>query len=450
MHYLPASEDDKRAMLSAIGAARVDELFKDIPPEIRCEKGLDIPAGLSEQELKTRMAAMAARNTAPGGAPCFLGAGAYDHFSPAAVDHLLSRTEFYSSYTPYQPEMSQGTLQSIFEFQTMMADLTGMDVSNASLYDGASATAEAALMASRIRRGKKILVARSIHPADREVLGTFLRCLDLDTVEVPFGRDGRMDLEALSSALCPDVCALLVGQPNFFGVVEDLPSIARSLEAVDKKPLLAVTVSEALSLAILNAPGSSGADIVAGDARSFGLPLGYGGPYLGFVTAKKAHIRQIPGRICGQTTDEEGRRGFVLTLTTREQHIRRERATSNICTNEGLCMLGATIYLALMGRRGLTELARLNLSKSEYLKEALAKRGITPLFDGPTFNEFAVKLPAGAASKAAEALAGAGMIGGYPLGGDYADLQDGYLVCATEQVRREDCDRFAEVLGGLK
>jgi len=447
MRYLPASEEDIRQMLGAIGASSVEDLLASIPKEARLQAPLDLPEAVAEPVLRERYVTRSVRNSSPTCRPCFLGAGAYDHYSPAPIDQLLLRAEFFTAYTPYQPEMAQGTLQAIFEFQTMMADLTGMDVSNASLYDGASATAEAALMAHRIHKGKTVLVARSIHPAYREVLRTYTKHLGFKIQEVPFGPDGRVDLGALKAALSPDVCLVLVGDPNFFGVVEDLQAVAASLEGA-KRPLLGAVVSEVLSLAMLEPPGARGADLVCGEARSFGLSLGFGGPYLGFITTKQAHMRQLPGRLCGETVDQEGRRGFVLTLTTREQHIRREKATSNICTNEGLCMLAATIYLASMGRKGLSDLAVQNLSKAEYLKGALKAKGIGPLFTGPTFNEFAVKLPVDPA-KANEAAFKSDLLGGYDLSKDYPELAGGYLLAATERVSKLACDRLAAVLGGL-
>jgi glycine dehydrogenase subunit 1 len=435
-------------MLSATGVERIDDLLASIPESLRFKGGLDIPPAVPEQALRERFITRSYRNASLTCRPGFLGAGAYPHFCPSPVDQLLLRSEFYTAYTPYQPEMAQGTLQAIFEFQTLMADLTGMDVGNASLYDGASAAPEAALMANRIHKGKRVLVARSVHPAYREVLRTYTKHLDLVIEELPFAKDGRLDLDALKAAVGPDTCAVLVGQPNFFGVVEDLKAVAAALPQGPKRPLLVAVVAEALSLALLEPPGACGADIVAGEARSFGIPLGYGGPYLGFMTTKQAYIRQLPGRICGETVDAEGRRGFVLTLTTREQHIRREKATSNICTNEGLCMLAATIYLALMGRKGLRELAELNFSKAEYLKGALADREIAPLFAAPTFNEFAVKLKA-PPKKATEALFKQHVHGGYDLGRDYPELEGGYLLCATETASKEACDKLAEILGGL-
>ena len=447
MRYFPSSDEDVRALLAASGVKGVEDLFVSIPSEVRLKEPLAVPAAVPEPELRERFVSRSIRNSSATCRPCFLGAGAYDHYAPAAVDQLLLRSEFYTAYTPYQPELAQGTLQAIFEFQTMMADLTGMDVSNASLYDGGSATAEAALMAHRIHKGRRVLVARSLHPAYREVLRTYLRHIGLTVEEIPFGPDGRLDLGGLKSRLDAEVCTVLVGQPNFFGVVEDVRAVASALPQ-ERRPLLGVAVSEALSLALLEPPGRQGADIVCGEARSFGLPLGYGGPYLGFMTTRTQHMRQLPGRICGQTVDADGRRGFVLTLTTREQHIRREKATSNICTNEGLCMLAATIYLSLVGRKGLRELAVQNLSKAEYLKARLAEKGVRPLFASPTFNEFAVKLPV-EGPKASEAAYAADLLGGYDLSRDYPELAGGHLLCATERVSKAACDRMADVLGGL-
>jgi glycine dehydrogenase subunit 1 len=436
MRYFPCSDEDVRALLAAAGVKGVGDLFASIPSEVRLKEPLAVPPAVPEPELRERFVSRSIRNSSATCRPCFLGAGAYDHYAPAAVDQLLLRSEFYTAYTPYQPELAQGTLQAIFEFQTMMADLTGMDVSNASLYDGGSATAEAALKAHRIHKGRRELVAR-----------TYLRHIGLTVEEIPFGPDGRLDLGALKGLLDAEVCAVLAGQPNFFGVVEDVRAVASVLPQ-ERRPLLGVVVSEALSLALLEPPGRQGADIVCGEARSFGLPLGYGGPYLGFMTTRTQHMRQLPGRICGQTVDADGRRGFVLTLTTREQHIRREKATSNICTNEGLCMLAATIYLSLVGRKGLRELAVQNLSKAEYLKAKLGEKGVMPLFSAPTFNEFAVGLRA-EGPKASEAAYAAGLLGGYDLSRDYPELAGGHLLCATERVSKAACDRMADVLGGL-
>jgi len=448
MRYLPQSPEEIRAMLDVLGLSRAEDLFASVPEEVRLKAPLDLPAAVPECDLVERFIGRSSRNRSLTCRPSFLGAGAYAHFVPSVVNHVLLRSEFYTAYTPYQPELAQGTLQAIFEFQTMMADLCGMEVCNASLYDGASAAAEAALLAARVKKGRKVLVARSLHPAYREVVRTYLGRLDLDVEELPFGSDGRLDLAALKERVASGAAAVLVGQPNFFGVVEDVGAVAGALPEGAERPLLAAVVTEALSLALLEPPGRQGADVVCGEARSFGLPLGYGGPNLGFLAARKAHVRQMPGRLVGETKDHLGRRGFVLTLTTREQHIRREKATSNICTNQGLCMLAAVVYLALMGRKNLRELALRNLSKAEYLKARLKGKGITPLFSSPTFNEFAVTLK-GTPEQASEALRKAQMVGGLDLSSPYPEFPRGYLLCATEQTPREAMDRAAEILGGL-
>ena len=448
MRYLPAGREDIEKMLRAVGVHNIDELFSSIPDVLKVREDGDLPVPLSEGQLTSRFAALAEKTANTGAVPCFTGAGAYDHEIPSVIKHMLLRSEFYTAYTPYQPEISQGTLQAAFEFQTMMADLTGMELCNASLYDGASAAAEAALMAHRLHRGKRVLLAKSLHPAYREVVKTYLKHTGLSIDTLPFDSTGRIAPESLGAHVSPDTCAVIVGQPNFFGIVEDLTAISAALPREPKKPLLVASVPEALSLAILDPPGNDGVDIVAGEARSFGLPLGYGGPYIGYISTKKAYVRQAPGRLVGQTTDLEGRRGFVLTLSTREQHIRREKATSNICSNEGLCVLAVTIYLALYGRKKLAELAKRNFSKSEYLKGLLKERGIEPLFDAPTFNEFAVRLPVKPV-EALKRLAEMGVIGGYDLSGDYPRLENGLLLCCTERVSAKDCERVADLLGGL-
>jgi glycine dehydrogenase subunit 1 len=448
MRYLPQSGKEVAEMLKEIGVKDIEELFSSIPREI-CLKGkTGLKKALSEQELLDVFYKRALKNKSLLCVPSFLGAGAYNHYVPVAVDHILLRSEFYTAYTPYQPEMAQGTLQAIFEFQTMMAELTGMDAANASLYDGASAAPEAVLMAHRIKKGKKVLVAKSLNPFYRETLKTYTKYLEFDLVEIGFGKDGRLDLDEMKKHIDADTCAVVAGQPNFFGVVEDISAIHKALPA-ENRPLLITMVSEALSLAILEPPGKIGADIVAGEARSFGIPIGLGGPALGFITSKKEFARQIPGRIVGQTTDKEGRRGFVLTLTTREQHIRREKATSNICSNEGLCMLAATVYLSLMGRVGLKKLADQNLAKCEYLKKVLKEAGFKLVFDSPSFNEILIQLPCDA-KKADEKCFDEGMEGGLSIRKFYEGIENGYLLAVTELTRKEDIDKFVKLLGGLK
>ena len=393
MRYLPASEEDIRQMLGAIGAASVEDLLASIPKRGRLKTPLDLPEAVAEPVLRERYVTRSVRNSSPTCRPCFLGAGAYDHYSPAPIDQLLLRAEFYTAYTPYQPEMAQGTLQAIFEFQTMMADLTGMDVSNASLYDGASATAEAALMAHRIHKGKTVLVARSIHPAYREVLRTYTKHLGFNIEEVPFGQDGRVDLGALKAALSPDVCLVLVGQPNFFGVVEDLKAVAALSRGCQEAPAGRRGLRGPLPRPARAARAPAARTSCAARRAPSASPRASADPTWASSPPSRPTCASSPAASAARPWTRTGRRGFVLTLTTREQHIRREKATSNICTNEGLCMLAATIYLASMGRKGLSDLAVQNLSKAEYLKGALNAKGIEPLFGGPTFNEFAVKLP---------------------------------------------------------
>lgn len=448
MRYFPAGRGDIEKMLRAIGVHNIDELFSSIPAELKVGGIEGLPGPLSEGQLTVHLSSLAKQNAGTGSTPCFTGAGAYDHEIPAVIKHLLLRSEFYTAYTPYQPEISQGTLQATFEFQTMIADLTGMEVCNASLYDGASASAEAALMAHRLHHGKRVLLAESLHPAYREVVKTYIEHVGLSVDILPFDPSGRIDTASLASLVSPDTCAVIVGQPNYFGVVEDLTAIAAALPREPKKPVFVASVSEALSLAMLDPPGNAGVDIVAGEARSFGLPLGYGGPYIGWISTRKGYVRQMPGRLVGQTSDQDGKRGFVLTLSTREQHIRRGKATSNICSNEGLCLLAVTIYLALFGRKKLVELAKRNLSKAEYLKGLLRKKGIETLFKAPTFNEFAVRL-AVEPSAAIKLLAENNIIGGLDLTKDYPKLQGGLMLCCTERVTAKDCERLADLLGGL-
>jgi glycine dehydrogenase subunit 1 len=431
-------------MLAASGHARLEDLFAAIPAALRLARALKVPEAKSEQEVLEHLAALAARNENAQAGPWFLGAGTYAHFLPSAVDALVSRAEFTTSYTPYQPEISQGTLQAIFEWQTLVCALTGLEVANASMYDGASATAEAALMAIRVTRRRKVVAAAGLHPHYRQVLATYLDGLDAELVETPLAADGRSPLAP--GAVDDETACVIVQQPSFFGTVEDLRAAAEAAHA--RGALLVVPVAEALSLALLEAPGALGADLVCGEAQSFGVPMSFGGPHLGFLAASKAHVRQLPGRLAGQTVDAQGRRGFVLTLSTREQHIRRERATSNICTNQGLCLLMATIYLALLGRRGLRELAELNLAKAEYAKARVrATRGLSLPFSAPTFNEFVI----GVAGPAADALARArraGVVAGLDLAPFGRSLGPAVLFCATELASRESIDRAVALLAG--
>ncbi len=431
-------------MLEAIGVGSVDALFANVAQKHRLQRPLAVPAAASEQELLTELSTLAEQNAHSASHDWFLGAGCYAHFIPSAVDAIASRAEFYTAYTPYQPEISQGTLQAIFEWQTMMCGLTGLEVSNASMYDGASAAAEAALMAMRITRRTKVVLANGVHPHYRAVIHTYLGGLETQIVEAPRAADGRT--APLAGLVDAETACVVLQQPNFLGAIEDVAAAAAAAHAHGAK--LVVVVSEALSLALLRSPGSLGADIVCGEAQSFGVPMGLGGPHLGFMAARMAFVRNLPGRLVGQTVDTEGRRGFVLTLSTREQHIRRERATSNICTNQGLCLLMATVYLALLGRVGLRRLAERNLAKAEYAKARIrATASLTLPLPAPTFNEFVVGVRGNAAAALARALE-AGIVGGLDLAPYAPELGPALLVCTTELTTRDAIDRLVAALAG--
>ncbi|HMA53980.1 MAG TPA: aminomethyl-transferring glycine dehydrogenase subunit GcvPA [Acidobacteriota bacterium] len=443
MSYLSLSDKDKTEMLARLGVASVDELFCCIPEAVRVKGLLDLPAARSELELVRTIGAVAGKN-AYGGHLSFLGGGAYDHFIPTVVDYLSSRGEFVSPYTPYQPEVSQGTLHLIFEFQTLVCQLTGLDIANDSLYDGSTGAAEAVLMAHRVTSRNKVLLARTLHPQYREVVRTYIKNLGIEAVEIGCGPDGRIDQAALGRALDDKTAAVVYQSPNFFGVIEDVQALSDAAHGV--KALSVAIVAEALSLALLEAPGKLGADIVTGEAQSFGLPVSFGGPYLGFMACKKDFLRQMPGRITGQTVDKEGRRGFVLTLSTREQHIRRERATSNICSNQALCALRATIFLETLGKQGLRELAWQNAQKAAYAADRLAAiPGVKRKFTGPVFNEFAIEIPKPWPAVDA-ALRAKGIVGGYGLGAEFPEAGDAVLVCVTEMRTKDEIDRLARTL----
>lgn len=442
MRYHPHTPEDVRAMLDAIGAKSVPELFRSIPEPLRLARPLDVPPALDEIALFAELSRLAARNEVAH--PPFAGAGAYPHHVPPVVDQLLLRGEFFTAYTPYQPEISQGTLTALFEWQTFVCLLTGMDVSNASMYDGATATAEAALMATRVTNRKKVVVSAAVHPEYRKVLDTYLRSTHDEVVTVPFGDDGRTDLAALAAA-AEGAAAVILGWPNFLGVVEPLPeaaAIARKAGALT----IAVT-AEAVAFGLLEAPGKLGADVAVGTLQSFGNPVAFGGPAPGFFAIREQYLRQMPGRVCGATLDKHGRRGFVLTLSTREQHIRREKATSNICTNAGLCALAATMHLSLLGKHGLAELARLNHGRLRLLRDALGARGVKPAFSGPVFNEQAFDV--GDAEAVVARLARKGMVAGAPLSRWFPDhpRAKGALLCvATELHTPELIDLFAKAV----
>lgn len=434
--YISNTPEQQQQMLHEIGAERIEDLFATIPKEVRLSRTLDLPDGLSEMETTRRVSSLAKDNVNTDDYTCFLGAGAYDHFIPSVVDHLLSRQEFYTAYTPYQPEISQGTLQAIFEYQTMICMLTGMDVANASMYDGASALAEAALMACGATRRSEVLVAKSVHPESREVLKTYARFQGVKVVEFGY-KNGMVDIEDLESKLSADTAAVLVQTPNFFGIIEDLSDIAKL--AHDNKSLL-VTSCDPISLALLKPPGEYGADIVVGEGQSLGNPLSYGGPYLGFFAATNKLLRKMPGRIVGQTVDKQGTRGFVLTIQTREQHIRREKATSNICSNQALNALAATIYMTAMGKQGLKQVAEQCAAKAQYAYQQLIKSGsFEPMFDAPFFKEFAVRYN-GDVTALNNKLMNHGFIGGFDLGKNNADLENGWLVAVTEKRTKDEID----------
>jgi glycine dehydrogenase subunit 1 len=444
MRYLPHGPADRAAMLKAVGASRADDLVAAVPDGLRLKGPLDLPPPLSEMELQDRLSDLSMKNASTGCYRSFLGAGAYDHFVPVAVDHLLSRAEFYSAYTPYQPEISQGTLQTIFEFQSLICLLTELDVANASLYDGATAVVEALLMASRVHGRDRMVVAGSLHPEYLRTARTYFRNLGLSLETVPWGTDGRVDPLALGAAVNEETAAVAVQSPNAFGVVERLDRIAGVAKA--KGAAAVAVVAEPYSLGALAGPGALGCDVSVGEAQAFGNALSYGGPGLGFMAARERYLRQMPGRIVGETTDVEGRRGFVLTLSTREQHIRRAKATSNICTNQGLCMTAATIHLALIGKEGLREIARANRAKAAYAALRLAAvKGVKRSFGGPTFNEFALDLPRPAV-EVLEALRGKGILGGFDLSRWYPEMRNRILVAVTERTRREDADAYAAAL----
>ncbi len=445
MRYHPHTPDEIREMLAVAGAKSLDDLFRSIPEKLRLRRPLDVPPALDEIALFAEMRRLAARNETDH--PPFVGAGAYPHHVPPVVDQLLLRGEFFTAYTPYQPEVSQGTLQALFEWQTFVALLTGLDVANASMYDGASATAEAALMAARVTDRKKIVVSAGVHPEYRRVLRTYLASTHDEIVTVPYGADGRTDLAALAKAVDGQTAAVIVGYPNFFGVVD---VVAEAAALARKAGALSVAVTtEAVALGLVKGPGELGADVAAGTFQSFGNPLDFGGPAPGFFATREANLRQMPGRLCGATVDKEGRRGFVLTLSTREQHIRREKATSNICTNAGLCALASTIHLALLGRRGLADLAALNFARARMLRDAMKRAGFGLRFSGPTFNEMAFEV--GDAEAVVARLAKRGLAAGAPLARWYPDdpKMKGALLCvATELHTPELIELFAQAVKG--
>jgi glycine dehydrogenase subunit 1 len=433
MRYLPKSDLERRQMLETIGASSVEDLYSHLPADIRLKRSLNIPEGKSEYEIVDHFRELGARNAS--GYASFLGAGVYYHYRPILVDAIVSRGEFLTSYTPYQAEISQGTLTAIFEFQTMICQLTGMDVANASMYDASTAVPEAAMMAMRITGRDRVVVARSVHPEYREVLETYGRNQGMRIVECPYDPEtGAADPAGLDALIDEQTAAVIVQSPNFFGVLEKTNPLANLAHA--KKALLIFVFAEAVSLGLLEPPRE--ADIVAGELQSFAISPSYGGPFAGILACKEQYVRQLPGRLAGETRDANGDRAFCLTLATREQHIRREKATSNICTNQALIALMATVFLSVYGKRGLRELAVQNISKAHYLGGKLKRR-----FSGPYFNEFAVVCP-NPPEDINQLLAAKKIIGGLPLGRFYPELGDSMLLCATEMSQRADLDTVAE------
>jgi glycine dehydrogenase subunit 1 len=441
--YISLSDRDKREMLAAVGVSSVEELFCCIPDEIRLKRDLKLPPPLAELDLIRHFETIS-RNNKGGAYLSFLGAGAYPHSIPYVVDYLSSRGEFISPYTPYQPEVSQGTLQVIFEYQTLICQLTGLEIANASLYEGASAAAEAVLMANRLKGRPKVLIAGTIHPQYKAVIQSYVKKLSINLVEFGYDKRGKVDLEDLTQKIDGDTCAVVCQSPNFFGAVEDLDRIAEI--ARRQGALFLVTVAEAVSLGLLKAPGDADADIVSGEGQSFGLPLSFGGPYLGFMACRKEYLRQFPGRIVGETRDAGGKRGFTLTLSTREQHIRREKATSNICTNQAWCALRATIFLETLGRSGMRDLAYQNIQKANYALETLtAMKGVRRKFSGPIFNEFVLEFQGGW-KKIDQHLRTNGVLGGLDLEPHYPELKNCALFCVTEVHRKDEIDRLADLV----
>jgi glycine dehydrogenase subunit 1 len=448
MRYTPHTADDKEQMLRAVGLQKIEQLYEHIPQSLRERAKIRLPDGLSELAVRKRLAALAAKNATASDWSFFLGGGIYHHMIPSAVDAVISRSEFSTSYTPYQPEVSQGTLQALYEFQTLICQLTGMEAANAGVYDGASAAAEAVLMSRRIQpqARRRVLVSRALHPEYRAVIATYLRNLeDMRLEEVVFDGSGATDAEQLAGRLADDAMCVLVGYPNFFGVIEDLAPL-RAVCTQAGAQLITVT-TEPLAFGLLKPPGAFGADIAVGEGQSLGVPMTLGGPGFGFFATQKKFIRNLPGRLVGETVDVEGRRGFVLTLATREQHIRREKATSNICTSQTLCTLAATVFMSLLGKTGLRRLAEINVARAHEARDRLVQDAkLESAFSGPFFNEFVIK--AKDLDRIMNQCRDRKIVPGIDLGHWYAELKDGLLVSVTEMNEREEIDRLVETVSG--
>ena len=441
--YTSATDADREAMLAEIGAGSVDELFAELPEAVRLDRPLELPQGMSETEVFDHLASLAERNADADAEICFLGAGFYDHYVPAIVDAITQRSEFLTPYTPYQPEISQGGLQAMFEFQTAISELTGLPVANASLYEGPSSVASAAYLAiGATKSRKRLVVSRGVHPHSRETLRSYARGFGAEVVEVPLN-GGLTDSGALAAAVDDETAAVFVQNPNFLGAVEDLEALAAPAK---RAGALAIAAVDPIALSVLRPPGECGYDIAVGEGQPLGNRLDFGGPSFGFFAATEEHIRRMPGRIAGETEDVDGRRGFVLALQTREQHIRREKATHNICTSQALNALAGVIYLSWLGKRGFAELGELLVRRTAYARERLAAvEGVELLHEAPVVREFALRLEA-PVGEVLDALAAEGIAGGYPLGRDYPEFSDGLLVALTERRSKEDIDRLVEAL----
>jgi len=445
-HYLPLTDQDREEMLAEIGVKTVEDLFKDIPREVRLQQDLDLPPAMAESEVFKHLNTLASKNKHFHNCVSFMGAGVYDHFIPSVIKHITGRSEFYTSYTPYQPEISQGVLQAIFEYQTMICQLTGMDVANASMYDGGTAVAEGAVMGCGATRRSKVLVSRSVSPFYRAVLQNYFNSRGLEVEEITI-KDGHTDRLDLENKLGDDIAAVILQQPNFFGLIEDMEGIS---ELVHNHKSTLVVSADPLSLALLKPPAEYGADIVVGEGQGLGVPASFGGPLLGIMAAKSKFVRQMPGRIAGETVDSEGNRGYVLTLQTREQHIRREKAASNICSNEALVALGAAVYMAAMGPQGMREVAEQCLQKAVYARESIsALKGYDDVFPGTPFKEFAVTVP-GDPAELNKKLLEKNILGGVDLAPFYPELKNTMLFAVTEKRTRDEIDALVRELEGWK
>ncbi|WLV23547.1 aminomethyl-transferring glycine dehydrogenase subunit GcvPA [Aciduricibacillus chroicocephali] len=443
--YLPMTDGDKAEMLKTIGVESTEELFSDIPKKVRFDRELDLKKPTSEFELKNELAAMAAKNKNSIDNTSFLGAGVYDHFIPSVVDHVISRSEFYTAYTPYQPEISQGELQAIFEFQTMICELTGMPVANSSMYDGGTSLAEAVNLSAAHTKKKKVIVSKAVHPESRAVIHSYVTGPGLEIVEIDH-KDGVTDLEQLAKELDENTASVVIQYPNFFGQIEPMDKIKELIDT-QKKAMFLVS-SNPLALGYMTPPSEFGADIVVGDAQVFGIPAQFGGPHCGYFATTEKLMRKVPGRLVGETVDEEGVRGYVLTLQAREQHIRRDKATSNICSNQALNALASSVAMSSLGKNGVIDMAKLNMQKARYAKDQIAKAGIKVTYEGSFFNEFVIELNK-PVSEVNDQLIEKGIIGGYDLGFYYPELKNHMLVAVTEIRTKDQIDAFVKELGDI-